>query len=137
MLWNGNTYPVIDYCELITPTTAEVLGTYGEDFYKDMPALLANNYKDGYAYYIGCRDTGELSDELYEKLLAELQIKTYDLPEGVSIHTREDYLFIENYNDHPVIVNLPGSYRNMETEQLYDGTVCVEPYNIVIVCKQQ
>ena len=137
VLWNGTEYPVIDYCELITPTTAEVLGTYGEDFYKDMPALLANNYKDGHAYYIGCRDTGELADTLYDKLLAALHIKTYDLPEGVSIHARESYLFIENYNDHPVTVNLPGSYRNIETEQLYNDTVCLNPYDIVVVCKQQ
>ena len=137
VLWNGNTYPVVDYCELITPTTAKVLGVYGEDFYKNMPALLHNRYKAGNAYYIGCRDTGELSDTLYEKLLGYLPIKTYALPEGVSIHTREDYLFIENYNDHAVTVNLPGTYRNMETEQLYCDTVSVDPYNIVIVCKQQ
>lgn len=137
VLWNGNSYPVVDYCELITSTTAEVLGTYGEDFYKNKPALLHNRYKAGNAYYIGCRDTGELSDTLYEMLLAYLHIKTYDLPEGVSIHSRENYLFIENYNNHAVTVNLPGTYRNMENGQLYCDTVFVDPYNIVIVCKQQ
>ena len=137
VLWNKNSYPVVDYCELITPLTAEVLGVYGEDFYKNTPALLTNRYGLGNAYYIGCRDTGELSDALYEKLLAKLQIKTYDLPEGVSIHTRESYLFIENYNDHAVTVNLPGTYRNMETGQLYCDTVCVDPYNIVIVCSEK
>ena len=43
VLWNGQTYDVIDYCELITPTTAESLGYYGADFYKGMPALLKNS----------------------------------------------------------------------------------------------
>lgn len=137
VLWNGTEYPVIDYCELITPTTAEVLATYGEDFYKDMPALLANNYKDGHAYYIGCRDAGELSDTLYEKLLAALHIKTYDLPEGVSIHTRESYLFVENYNAHPVTVNLPGSYRNMETGAVCGGSIALDMLSVAVLCSEK
>ena len=137
VLWDGKSYPVVDYCELITPTTAQVLGSYGADFYKNMPALLKNSYKAGTAYYVGCRDTGELTDALYGQLLEQLGIQTYALPEGVSVHSREGYLFVENYNDHAVTVELPGIYRNMETDQVYNGTVSVEPYNIVIVCAQK
>ena len=135
VVWDGSTYPVVDYCELITPTTAQVLGTYGSDFYEGMPALLKNNYQKGTAYYIGCRDTGELSDKLYEKLLKELDITAYDLPEGVTIHSRENYFFVQNFNYSPVTVNLPGSYRNMETEALYNGSISIEGSSIVVLEK--
>ena len=135
VLWNGQTYDVIDYCELITPTTAESLGYYGADFYKGMPALLKNSYRSGMAYYIGCRDTGELTDKLYAMLLQELKIKTYDLPEGVTIATREQYLFVQNFNDHPVTVTLAGTYRNVETGEVYDDTAVLSPCDVIVVTK--
>lgn len=134
VVWDGKTYGVIDYCELITPTTAEVLGTYEEDFYKGMPALLKNSYKAGTAYYIGCRDTGELTDKLYEKLLHDLEIRTYDLPEGVTITSREQYLFVQNFNDYAVTVTLSGSYRNVETNEQCRDTVFLNAFGITVLC---
>lgn len=135
VVWEGNTYPVVDYCELITPSTAQVLGTYGSDFYEGMPALLKNDYQKGTAYYIGCRDTGELSDRLYEKLLKELGITAYDLPEGVTINSREKYFFVQNFSYAPATVNLPGNYRNMETGEICNGCICIDSSNIVVLEK--
>ena len=135
-LWDGETYDVVDYCELITPTTAEALGFYGEDFYKGMPALLKNSYKAGKAYYIGCRDTGALMDKLYAMLLQELNIKTYDLPEGVTVSSREKYLFVQNFNDYAVTVNLSGTYRNLESGEIYTGTIALNPLDIAVVCPE-
>ena len=136
-LWDGETYDVVDYCELITPTTAEALGFYGEDFYKGMPALLKNSYKAGKAYYIGCRDTGALTDKLYAMLLQELNIKTYDLPEGVTVSSREKYLFVQNFNDYAVTVNLSGTYRNLESGEIYTGTIALDPLDIAVVCPEE
>ena len=135
-LWDGETYDVVDYCELITPTTAEALGFYGEDFYKGMPALLKNSYKAGKAYYISCRDTGALTDKLYAMLLKELNIKTYDLPEGVTVSSREKYLFVQNFNDYAVTVHLSGTYRNLESGEIYTGTIALAPLDIAVVCPE-
>ena len=134
VLWDGNSYDVVDYCELITPTTAEVLGTYEKDFYAGVPAVLKNSYQKGTAYYIGCRDTGALTDKLYEQLLRDLKIKTYDLPEGVTISSREQYLFVQNFNDYEVSVELAGMFKNMETGERYNGTICLNPFDIVVLC---
>lgn len=134
VLWDGNSYDVVDYCELITPTTAEVLGTYEKDFYAGVPAVLKNSYQKGTAYYIGCRDTGGLTDKLYEQLLRDLKIKTYDLPEGVTISSREQYLFVQNFNDYEVSVELAGMFKNMETGERYNGTICLNPFDIVVLC---
>ena len=134
--WDGEVYDVVDYCELITPTTAQVLGTYGADFYKGMPALLKNSYKKGAAYYIACRDTGALTDRLYGMLLQACNIKTYELPDGVSISSREQYLFVQNFNDYAATVDIPGSYRDVETGQTYEGTIALGPLDIKIVCPE-
>ena len=132
--WDGKSYDVVDYCELITPTTAEVLAFYGEDFYKGMPALLQNSYQAGTAYYIGCRDTGDITDRLYAQLLREKNIKTYELPEGVTVTSRENYLFVQNFNDHPVTVDLPGTWRNLENGTVYKDAVMLEALDVAVVC---
>lgn len=133
VVWNGKSYPVVDYCELITPTTAQVLGVYGSDFYKNSPALLRNNYGKGQAYYIGCRDTGELFDTVYDMLLQQLGIHTYKLPEGVSIHRRSNYLFIENYTNTPVTISLAGAHQDIESGVSYVDSVPLPAYGIVVV----
>ena len=106
-----------------------------KDFYKGMPALLKNSYQKGTAYYIGCRDTGELSDKLYEQLLSALKIKTYDLPEGVTVTSREQYLFVQNFNGHGVTVSIPGGYCNVETGEQYSGSVSLNAFDIAVLCK--
>lgn len=134
VLWDKKTYDVIDYCELITPTTAKVLGTYEKDFYAGMPAVLKNSYKAGTAYYIGCRDTGELSDQLYTQLLKDLKIPAYDLPEGITISSREQYLFVQNFNNFAVSVNLPGTFRNVETGEHINNSISMNPFDITVLC---
>lgn len=42
---NNISCEVVDYYELITPLTAEVIGKYEKDFYKGKPAVLKNKYK--------------------------------------------------------------------------------------------
>ena len=37
-------------CELVQPSTAEVVMTYGKDFYDGMPAMTRNVYGKGKAY---------------------------------------------------------------------------------------
>ena len=134
VVWDGETYDVVDYCELITPTTAQVLGVYQQDFYKNMPALLKNSYKKGMAYYIGCRDTGSLTDKLYSILLQERSIKTYTLPSGVSVSSREQYLFVQNFNEHSVCVDIPGQYRDVENGDTYKDTIALDPLDIRVIC---
>lgn len=132
---NGKSYTAVDYCELITPKTAETLGVYESDFYAGKPAVLKNKYKNGTAYYIAFRDTGELLNDLYQAIIKENEIKYYELPKGVTVHTREDektvYTFVENYTNKQQIVSLSGV--DMETGEEYNGSVTLESYGIKIL----
>ena len=67
-------------------------------------------------------------------LLEKLAIKTYELPEGATITSREQYLFVQNYNEHPVAVTLPGKYCNMENGEIYQGQIPLKPLDIVVIC---
>ena len=81
---------------------------------------------------MGCRDTGALTDKLYDMLLRQLQIRTYDLPEGVTGTSREQYLFVQNFNDQALEVSLPGQYRNLETGEIYNGKL--PPLSVAVLC---
>jgi len=65
ILYKNKIYDAIDYCEIVHATTAKILATYQEDFYKDMPALTCNDYGKGKAYYIAFRDTGKFTEDFY------------------------------------------------------------------------
>lgn len=122
-------------CELIKPVTAETLMVYGEDFYAGMPALTGNRFGRGKAYYI-CADAEQaFYDDLYRILAEEAGIggilDTRPL-EGVAVSERKkdgaSYVFIQNFNRHPVRMALP------EGTALYgraDG--CLGPLEGVVV----
>ncbi len=135
-MW-GKKYRAEDYCELITPDTAQVIGCYAEDFYKGYPAVLKNKYGKGTAYYIGFRDDGAFLTDFYEHIIAEAGMKYTVLPEGVSVHTRQSeeavYTFVENYNGAEVNVELAGEYTDMETGESITGAIQIGGYGIRIL----
>ncbi len=118
-------YRAVDYCDLIHAEGAEVLGVFGEDFYKGMPALTCNHYGTGKAYYIAFRDTGDFLSDFYKKLMDDLQLSTATgeaLPVGVTAHTRETrdgrFVFLENFGDTEVTVSL----KNISGKNLLNGS---------------
>lgn len=132
----GIHYKAVDYCELITNLTAETIGIFESDFYAGKPAVLKNRYKKGTLYYIGFRDTGELLSDLYEMILRQSNVPFYDLPEGVTIHSRENYVFVENYTQKPQTVLLSGEYTEEETGDKWKDKIELEPYGIKVLMKE-
>ena len=132
---NNKSCKAIDYCELITPVTADVTGVYEKDFYKGQPAVLKNIYNKGTAYYIACRDEGELLDEVYSGILKEENIKCYELPFGVSVHTRDTYFFFENYTEKEQCVILDGRFSDVENNVEYEKNIVLGGYEIKILKK--
>lgn len=122
-------------CDIVKPTTAETLFTYGKDFYAGTPAVTVNRFGKGKAYYI-CADVEEkFYDDLYRQLVAEQNVeRTYkeDIPSGVEVTSRcgcdHEYIFIQNYNAHEVTVALPkGEVILGNTEGI------LAPYDSVII----
>jgi len=133
---NGKSFDVIDYCELVTPVTAEILAVYEKDFYSGKGAVFKNNYKKGTAYYIACRDTGELLDAFYEDVLNKVKIERFELPVGVTVHTRESestkYIFAENYTAYEQNINIGYSLYEIESGETIDGNIKLGPYGIKV-----
>ena len=130
-------------CELIHAVTAKTLAVYERDFYAGRPAVTMNRYGKGKAFYIAFRGEQEFLDVFYSGLFEKLGLRNplgTALPEGVSVHTRENkdetYLFVENYNSTPAVLELPSGFELVHQRQI-EGKTELEPYGIRILRRTQ
>jgi beta-galactosidase len=106
-------YEARDLCDLIHPETAEVLATYGDDFYAGRPALTVNSLGVGRALYIASRNDESFLSDFYGALAKDLNLKRAvetDLPQGVTAQLRTDgerrFVFLLNFKPTPQTVRL-------------------------------
>lgn len=118
---DGREYEIRELCALIHPKGAQVLGTYGEDFYKGEAALTVNQFGKGKAYYIAASVEERFYLDFYQELAGELGLERAlpELPpEGVEACLREgqgnQYLFLQNFSGKQQCVALPAGYTTWE-----------------------
>ena len=120
-LKDGRSYPLKELCALIHTRGAQVLGTYGEDFYKGEPAFTVNRFGKGRAYYIASFAGDGFYLDFYRQLCGELSLPQAleELPpQGVEACLRENgeeqFLFLQNFSGEPQQVALPQGYGTWE-----------------------
>jgi len=134
----GQPYESSQWCDLLTPTTAEPIAWYGDDFYSGIPAITVNAFGKGEVYYFGTH-----VEECYWSVLLGTMAEKHnlfhfpDLPDGVqaSIRTGESgtFLFLLNLDRKPQTVSLPRAYNSLldgspRSEQLH-----LDPYGVEIL----
>jgi beta-galactosidase len=109
----SGTFAAHEYCEVVHAESAEVLATYGRDFYAGMPALTRNRLGAGDAFHLAARTGEDFLTAFYGRLLDEKEIRGClgsAPPPGVSVQPRGDgrdeYVFVLNFNRAPVRVPL-------------------------------
>src|SRR5262249_8126387 len=128
---NG-TYDCGLLCDLIHSEGAEVLATYGSDFYQGMPALTVNRYGKGQAWYVATSPDERFMIAFMKNLCAEKGIKPLaKVPSGVEAAERikgdKSFLFLLNHNAEDSKVELEAGAGGIEllTGQEASGTVVV------------
>ncbi len=136
---NGS-YDARDYFALIHAESAQVLATYGSDFYAGRPALTVNSYGQGKAYYMASRNAEDFLDDFYGKLAADLHLLRalpVDLPAGVTAQLRSDgqhkFIFVMNFNPSPVTVPLDGSYIALLAETPISEQLVLPGYGVEVL----
>ncbi|MCR8630577.1 beta-galactosidase [Paenibacillus radicis (ex Xue et al. 2023)] len=98
-------------CDLIHSEGAEIVASYGSDFYKGRPVVTVNRFGEGEAWYIASSPEPQFLEDLLANLCEAKGIAPLlNAPAGVEISEREKdgktYTFLLNHNDSPVTVDV-------------------------------
>lgn len=115
-------------CDLIHTEGAEVVATYGADFYAGMPSLTVNQYGEGQAWYVASSCEPRMLQDLLKTVFEAKQIEPVLVaPQGVEVTKRckdgRDFIFVLNHNSEASTVSLGDkTYVDLLTEQSLTGT---------------
>ncbi len=134
-------YAVHTLCELVHSEGAEVLATYGADFYSGRPALSRNSFGKGEAWYIAARTEEQFLDDLYGMLAKKLSLPTAlpgPLPAGVTATVRTDgktdYLFLMNFGTETASMDIGGAGgTDMLNGAEVSGMVTLPKYGVKVL----
>ena len=100
MCFEGKTFKLTDFCEILKTETAQVMGVYGDDFYAGSPVFTKNPWKMGCAWYIGARADTDGMTGILRQVCAAAGLEFEALPRGLMIHRRykgeDKYIFYVN-----------------------------------------
>ncbi len=128
--------------DLIHAEGAEVLATYGSDFYQGMPVLTKNTFGQGDAYYVASSPDPTFMRDFIENICTDKNIDTLMIAaEGVEVTERVkdsvSYLFVINHNPEDASFEAGEIvYSNLITNDTYTGTGKIKARD-VLVLKQQ
>ena len=100
-------FATVEFCELVHPTTASTVGVYGDDFYKNRPAVTMNAFGRGEAWYVASRNEASFTNYLLPTLAVKAGARPAteaNLPGGVTARRRGDFLFLLNAGSEPARV---------------------------------
>ena len=132
-------FPARMWFDILDPTTAQTVATYGQGYYAGKAAVTENSVGKGTAYYVG---TESPSPGFYEKLTARIASKTGVAlgtlpPAGVEIAAREKagkkILFLINYTDKAQTVTLDQGYHNALTGEAQPAEVQLPAFDVKVL----
>ncbi|KGE19289.1 beta-galactosidase [Paenibacillus wynnii] len=134
----GQTYTCSQWSDLLTPTTAEPIAWYGDDFYAGIPAVTVNVFGQGEVYYLGTHVEESYWSVLLTNMAEKHKLMHFaGLPDGVqaSVRTGESgtFLFLLNLDRKPQTVQLARDYNSLLSGTLRSGQLALEPYGVEIL----
>lgn len=133
-------FSAIDTCSVIHAEGSDVLATYADQYFAGSPALTANRFGKGTAFYMAARMQNDFLSAFYAKLVTDLSIaKAIDtaLPHGVTAQLRTDgktkYVFLMNFNDNQQSVELDDTYTDLLSGQTLSDTARLGPYGVMVL----
>ena len=140
--WKGNIYGIHPLCEIVHVSTATVIATYNEDFYRGEAVLTRNKFGNGHAYYIAAEVEESFYEDFYKDIITELNIKkalNSELPNGVIATKRvgeSSYIFLQNYTDMEQTVAIDTPLKDMNTNEVYTDNIHIPRYGILCLIEE-
>lgn len=136
---DGSRYPARVWFDLLDPSTAQTLATYGKGYYTGKAAVTQNTFGKGTVFYVG---TESREDEFYDRLTAYAAQQAgislrATLPIGVEMAVREKpgkrITFLLNYTEKAQTVSLRKSLQNALSGVAEPAEVEIPPFDVKVL----
>ncbi len=134
--YNSKDYTVEHICDIIHAQGAKILGEYGKDFYKGMPAVTKNNYGEGKAFYVAFRNDEDFAKDFCNDLIKELALPfdaDLELSDGLVMRKRGDVIFVMNFTDSEKNLTLDREYNDLIKGEGVSGSVVIPPCGYIVI----
>jgi len=132
-------FPARTWSDILDPSTATVLATYGKGYYAGKPAVTENRAGKGWVDYVGTESKSPL---FYDRLIALVARKSRvalnsRIPPGVEVEVREKaskrIIFVLNYTSTSQTVPLDQAYQNALTGKRESMDVQIPAYGVQVL----
>jgi len=117
------------WADIIDGKNTETLAAYDDGFYKNSPCITKNHYNNGNVYYIGCHTGVDTYKKIFSYISKEIQtnmVVEESVP-GVEtvlrIKDNKKALFVLNYNNYNISINILEPIKQTITLEAYGSTV--------------
>ncbi len=134
----GQRLQVDTWCDILLPTSSEVLARYAEDYFAGKPAITRNKFGAGQAIYLGAFGPDLLYETLLGWLLHEKEIKNHiQLPSGVEMterwHDKERFIFLVNHSGQVQNLAFDKSYTNLLDDSRIVNSIRLGPREVAVL----
>ncbi|HTS71559.1 MAG TPA: beta-galactosidase [Terriglobia bacterium] len=135
----ASNYPARTWCDILDPTTARVVATYGKSYYAGKAAVTENRAGKGWVFYVGTESKSPL---FYDRMIAFAAAKgnvavNERIPPGVEVEGRQKggirIVFVLNYTAEDKTVPLDQAYRNALTGKPESMDLKIPAYQVVVL----
>lgn len=122
------------WCELIEPTTAQVIATYTGGRYAARPAVTTHRYEAGHAIYIGTY----LDPQGYQQVIT-IALRCgnltprWQVPPGCEVVSQGPLTFLFNHTVEDRTVWIPRDMVSVDERTAYRGPVTLPPQGVLIL----
>ncbi len=126
------------WCDIIEPTTCQVLATYAKDFYAGKPVLTLNEFGLGKAIYIGTMCQQPFYNDLivWLRQMANLQ-PLLKVPDNVEVSLRQKdgnrVFFLLNHQNSPIHLQFYKPMHDFLTASNVTGGCDLPPHGVLVL----
>ncbi|MFN8560580.1 MAG: beta-galactosidase trimerization domain-containing protein [Anaerolineae bacterium] len=137
----SGTYSCSRLADLLHAGSAEVVATYGEDFYQGMPVVTRNSFGAGEAYYLASDPDDAFLNRFYGEIAAKHGIApALNAPGGVEVAVRQKdnslLCCVLNHTAESVTIPLDGKrFTNLLGGETVDGVLALAGYDVAILAE--
>lgn len=118
------------WCDVLKPTTAQVVARYTREYYAEKPAITLNQYGKGKAIYVGTFGDALMYERMASWWLSLAAVRPLmKAPDGVEITERwqgdSRLLFILNHSASPATVELEDEYVDILSAKVIRETAAI------------